>query len=153
VLHLACHGQSDLTDPSQSYLVLARTDLDGRSIKRQDKLFVREIMQRLTSGSGIAFLRACYSADNPAFGLSDEVIHLASAFHLAGFNHVLGTLWSTRNDSCREVSETFYIYLLETNDEPSHKTVAVAFHCAVNDLRLNSLQNPLLWASFVHIGA
>jgi CHAT domain-containing protein len=152
-LHLACHGKSDLSDPSKSYLTLVRTNPDERRTRRPDKLFVGDIMRKSTNGSGIAFLRACYSADNPAHGLSDEVIHLASAFQLAGFSHVLGTLWSTRNGSCGEVSEKFYKYLLEGEQEPGHKQVALAFHRAVNDLRLDNLSNPLLWASFVHIGA
>ncbi|KAF9768559.1 hypothetical protein IL306_014158 [Fusarium sp. DS 682] len=155
MLHLACHGESDYTDPSRSHLVLARTDMDGRSIARQDKLYAGTIMKTRGNGSGIAFLRACFSADNPAHGLSDEVIHLASAFQLSGFNHVLATLWSTRNSSCGEVSKRFYKNLLtEVNyDQPSHRTVAVTFYRAVNELRLESMENPLLWASFVHIGA
>ncbi|KAL2167672.1 hypothetical protein VTG60DRAFT_933 [Thermothelomyces hinnuleus] len=95
VLHLACHAKSDMTDPSRSNVVLARTDPDGRGVDRPDKLFVEDIMRKSSGAAGaaggaaarIAFLRACYSADNPAVGLSDEAIHLASAFHLAGFTH------------------------------------------------------------------
>jgi hypothetical protein len=163
ILHLACHGQSNLTDPSQSHLVLARTDPDGRGVERPDKLFVTDIMRRssssarttttTTTATGIAFLRACYTADNPAVRLSDEVIHLASAFHIAGFSHVLATLWSTRNTSCGAVAERFYTHLLQGSPAPSHRDVAVAFHRAVNEWRENSGTNPLLWASFVHVGA
>ncbi|KAH6629928.1 CHAT domain-containing protein, partial [Chaetomium sp. MPI-SDFR-AT-0129] len=155
VFHLACHAESDLTNPSRSRLILARTDPDGRGMERPDELFVEDIMRRSSSAgaaAGIAFLRACYSADNPAVGLSDEAIHLASAFHLAGFNHVLATLWSTRNNSCRAVAEKFYMYLFQGAQEPTHRSAAVAFHRAVNDLREDSWKNPLLWASFVHVG-
>jgi CHAT domain-containing protein len=42
----------------------------------------------------LAFLSACQTARNPARDLLDEAIHLASAFQLAGYPHVVGTLWS-----------------------------------------------------------
>jgi hypothetical protein len=118
IAHLACHGQSDFRNPSCSYLVLTRTDGYGRGIAREDRLFVEGIFKRRAQGSGIPFLRACFTADNPDHGLSDEVIHMASAFHLSGFNHVLATMWSTRNTSCGVVSRKFYEYL------ETHHTVA-----------------------------
>jgi len=152
-IHLSCHGESDIRDASKSFLVLVRTDPDATGIQRQDKLFVSSVFQESTRGSGIAFLSACHTADNPDPELSDESIHLASAFQLAGFSHVVGTLWSTRNSSCRRISEAFYQYLLEESKESRHKRVAVALHKAVQDLRKDCDQNPLLWASFIHIGA
>jgi len=153
VVHLACHGRSDFGHPSRSYLVLARTDGDGRGAAREDRLSVEDVLRRRTRASGIAFLRACFSADNPDHGLSDEAIHMASAFFLGGFNHVLATMWSTRNASCGAVSRRFYECLRdEGGREGDPLRVAWAFHRAVDELRRGAMGNPLLWASFIHMG-
>ena len=41
-----------------------------------------------------AFLAACQTVDNPNTSLVDEGIHIASAFQVARFTHVVGTMWS-----------------------------------------------------------
>lgn len=138
ILHLACPGKANLTNPSQSHLVLSRTDPDGRGVERPDKLFVTDIMRMSsparTTTPGIAFLRACFAPDNPAVRLSDEVIYLASAFHVAGLNHVLATLRSTRNHSCGTVAKKLYTYIFQCSPEPNHRDTAVAFHRSVKEL-------------------
>jgi CHAT domain-containing protein len=43
--------------------------------------------------------------------LLDESIHLASAFQLAGFPHVIATLWQTGDSAAVQVAEDFYIHV------------------------------------------
>jgi len=154
LVHFACHGESDPINPSDSRLILVKADPDG--VERIDPLTVADVMKSKAANGGIAFLRACSTADNSAIRLIDEGIHLASAFQLAGFSHVFCTMWNTRNSACAKVSERFYQHLLESSlDEVSHRKVAEAFHIAVKEWMDSegTLENPLLWASFVHYGA
>jgi CHAT domain-containing protein len=58
-----------------------------------DPLSVGDISQLRVDNARIAFLSACSTAKNNAQApLADEVIHLASAFQVAGFPHVIGSL-------------------------------------------------------------
>jgi CHAT domain-containing protein len=82
--HFACHGFSDLTNPSASHLLL--TD------HRQRPLTVVDVARLRLDDADLAFLSACSTA-RPGGRLADEAIHLASAFQLAGYRHMVGTLW------------------------------------------------------------
>ena len=73
--HFACHGASDLSNPSASCLLL--TD------HRQRPLTVVDVARLRLDDAGLAFLSACSTA-RPGGRLADEAIHLASAFQLAG---------------------------------------------------------------------
>ncbi|KAK3688800.1 CHAT domain-containing protein [Podospora appendiculata] len=87
IVHFACHGESDQNDPSRSCSTIAT---------HADRLTVRDILRETVRSSsrktGMLFLSGCSTADNPASHLGDECIHLAAAYHLAGFSHVVGTL-------------------------------------------------------------
>ncbi|KAF4335976.1 TPR protein [Fusarium beomiforme] len=151
IVHFACHGESDSRDPSQSHLVL------DKGLGRLDFLTAGAVMERRLGQSGIAFLRACSSAQNIVIDLADEVIHLASCFQLAGFTHVLGTMWETDNEACGHVTAKFYHNLVSCDnngDENPHQKVATAFHDAIvdwmnqPDIRLTTA----LWVPFIHFG-
>ncbi|KAM3533265.1 hypothetical protein MY4038_003490 [Beauveria bassiana] len=51
--------------------------------------------------------------------LPDEAINLASAFQLAGFRHVVGTLWEVRDKSSNDAARV--LYETQGQDEPSIK--------------------------------
>lgn len=61
----------------------------------------------------IAYLSACFTAANAVDALADENIHLASAFQLAGFNHVLATMWKSNDIACVAVAKVFYAALFD----------------------------------------
>lgn len=79
-VHFACHGVSDGADPSNSSLLLLNK-CDGTI----DPLTVRNISRASFGNAQLAYLSACSTADNPSIELSDEIIHLASAFQLATY--------------------------------------------------------------------
>lgn len=103
----------------------------------------------------VAYLSACCTADNSCSRLADESIHIASGFLLAGFSHVLATLWDSNDDGCRQVAGEFYRTLFNGQPESAqgHRAVSAAHHHAVRQLRGRLLRQPIKWASFIHTGA
>ncbi|MBT2207518.1 CHAT domain-containing protein [Actinomadura sp. NEAU-AAG7] len=137
IAHFACHGNSDLTDPSESLLLLAD--------HHNHPLTVRDLAH-LSLDADLAFLSACSTA-RPGGRLADEVIHLASAFQLAGYRHVIGTLWPIGDQHAVDFAELVYPAIAAGGD------IATAVHAATRTLRDRHPDDPLVWASHVHIGA
>ncbi|WP_328676310.1 CHAT domain-containing protein [Streptomyces sp. NBC_00343] len=132
--HFACHAATDPLDPSAGHLVLH----DGR-------LAVREVMALQNDNARLAYLSACTTA----FGgtsLLDESIHVTSAMQLAGFAHVIGTLWPVSDDISRRIAQTVHSGIA-AGEHPS-----AALHTAVDSVRKSYPANPYLWASHVHYG-
>ena len=102
IFHFAGHGESDAMDPSKSKLLLT----DWQS----DPLTVGDLTatQLHHEPPLLAYLSACSTAKNEVDQLLDEGIHLAGACQLAGFQHVVGSLW--------EVSDQFKYSSLATPD-------------------------------------
>lgn len=44
----------------------------------------------------LAYLSACSTAEDKVMKFTVENIHIAAAFQLPGFPHVIGTLWEVR---------------------------------------------------------
>ncbi|CUS09068.1 unnamed protein product, partial [Tuber aestivum] len=149
IVHFACHGVS-LLNPSDSHLLLFNQD--GIS---SDKLMARDISKLVTQNAQIAYLSACSSARNPSTDLADEVIHLASAFQLAGFSHTFANMWETDDQASSEVARDFYNLLLQDggSGKDDHQRISTAFYKAVKKVRDAKPGNPLLWAPFIHTGA
>ncbi|WP_336210947.1 CHAT domain-containing protein [Nonomuraea sp. LPB2021202275-12-8] len=137
-VHFACHGDQNPREPSASHLALHDADLT-----------VLDLVKAGVLDGDLAFLSACETAQGD-IALTDEAIHLAAAFHLAGYRHVIGTLWSLNDASAAKVAADVYGQLTgDSGTEP-----AVALHLAVTRLRaLPSFSSPLAWAPYVHIGA
>lgn len=148
-VHFACHGVPDNSNPLNSNLVLLNS-----SIGTTDKLTVQDISNTNTENAQLAYLSACSTAENSVVSLVDETIHLASAFQLAGFNHVLATLWASRDSACMEVAKTFYDLLFNFQErDKGHRRVNTALHEAVKRVRGKRPDRPLTWAPFIHTGA
>jgi tetratricopeptide (TPR) repeat protein len=137
--HFACHGYADPANPSNSRLVLANTPLHVQDISRL----------RLTDAQFV-FLSACDTA-RTALTLSDEAIHLAAAFQIAGFRHVVGTLWAVHDGLAPQVAAEVYDALLEGAADPRRS--AAALHETQAALRSAFPNLPSLWATYVHSGA
>ncbi|MFI7453980.1 CHAT domain-containing protein [Nonomuraea sp. NPDC049714] len=137
-VHFACHGKQNPQEPSASHLALHDADLT-----------VLDLVKAGVVDGDLAFLSACETAQGDTT-LTDEAIHLAAAFHLAGYRHVIGTLWSLNDASAARVAADVYGTLAgDSGTEP-----AVALHLAVARLRaLPRFRSPLAWAPYVHIGA
>ncbi|GII60832.1 CHAT domain-containing protein [Sphaerisporangium krabiense] len=132
-LHFSGHGTQELTAPSRGGLVL----YDG-------VLAVRDLTGLDVRGE-LAFLSACQTATGGA-ELPDEGVHLASALQIAGFRHVIATLWSVYDLPSVEVTRAVYGALAKGVGP------AVALHEAVRALRAAHPAAPSVWASYVHTG-
>ena len=95
MLHLACHAEPNLDDPSNTALLFGS---DPRA-SAPEQLPVRRLRQLPTTSQvnrrppRLAYLSACCTAQQYDLRLIDENIHLAAAFQLCGFPAVVGTLW------------------------------------------------------------
>ncbi|MEU6481069.1 CHAT domain-containing protein [Streptomyces sp. NPDC047017] len=146
IAHFACHGASDRTDPSRSRLLLhdhATTPLT-----------VSELAQVDLAHAQLAYLSACNTADPGSLDLLDESIHLTSAFQLAGFPHVVGTLWPINDRLAAEIAESFYTHLAPGQPgNPDPAQAAAALHHTIRAVRDRYPATPSLWAAYLHAGA
>jgi hypothetical protein len=146
IAHFACHGATDHTDPSRSRLLLhdyATTPLT-----------VSTLAQINLDHAQLAYLSACSTAAPTNSVLLDEAIHLTSAFQLAGFPHVIGTLWPIDDRLAVEVAESFYTHLTTGPARtlaPDH--AATALHHTIRTVRDRYPATPSLWAAYLHAGA
>lgn len=154
IIHFICHGKSNAEDPSSSALILGHQEASAA-----ERLTVMELGNIDFGKALIAYLSACSTAENSSYKLSEESIHLASAFQLAGFSHVIAAFWEAKSRAAIPLAGLFYQNLVgavtELNTfESNHDVVAYAFHDALCKVRQNKgSRNPLCWAPFVHIGA
>ena len=134
--HFACHGVTDLSDPSKSALIF--TGGDGN-------LTVAHISQLDLREAGLAFLSAC-DTTRTSQDLIDEAIHLTSGFLLAGYPNVIGTLW--------EIDDTMIASRIAADvyQNPGGGP-AEALHHAIRNIRGTYSGKPSLWAAHIHVGA
>ncbi|KAJ6125389.1 hypothetical protein N7471_012706 [Penicillium samsonianum] len=152
IAHFACHGISNAFDPSQSGLLLQTPTPNPR----QDTLSVLKLCENRPTQGEIAYLSACSTAENRAQHLVDEVLHIVSGFQIAGFRHVIGTLWPSDDNVCVEIAKLFYAELCQNGTLfYTDRSIAMALHKAAvlvstsEDYR----KRPLHWAQYVHYGA
>ena len=138
-VHFACHGDQNPADPSASRLALFDTDLT-----------LLDVVRTGTIHAEFAMLSACRTAQGEA-ALADESIHLGAAFQLAGYRHVIGTLWNLRDTAAPEVARGIYAKL--ANPQAGQDDAATALHDAVLHLKqLPGFRGPIAWAPYIHFG-
>lgn len=132
--HFACHAYSDPLSPSESHLLL-----------HDRTLSVTEISRLRLKDAELAYLSACSTARG-SDRLADEAIHIASAFQLAGYRHVVGALWPVYDVTSAEVAEGFYGRVSDG------MSPAEALHEVIRELRDAHPRAASLWAGYVHAG-
>ncbi|MFF0690880.1 CHAT domain-containing protein [Streptomyces albogriseolus] len=153
IAHFACHGASHPVDPSRSRLLLHDHEIDP--------LTVASLAPVRLDRTQLAYLSACRTASIDTAGLIDEAIHLTSAFQLAGFPHVVGTLWEIDDRTAVTVADAFYTHLRTPTGTIDTSRAAWSLHQAVRALRdghdlpaqLDRNRIPSLWAAYLHVGA
>lgn len=100
----------------------------------------------------LAYLSACETT-SARREFADEALHITGAFHMAGFTHVVGTLWAVADDTSLEVSDRFYAAFGTAHPFPGRS--AHALREAVRGIRDHAegvRENPSLWAPYIHVG-
>ena len=97
-----------------------------------------------------AFLAAC-STYQGGTTLADEAIHLGGAFRLAGYRHVVATLWPIRDSPTAGQITTAVHQSIAGPAGPT--ATATSLHHATCLQRDRVPFAPSLWAPYVHSGS
>ena len=148
IAHFACHGISS-RNPAESHLLLLKGSAlyDAIHTEEVDKLCVKDIAALKLPTARLAYLSACSTAASLSTGLLDEVTHIVSSFHIAGFPHVIGAFWPSEDEACQKMAVDFYSALRQTYNVP------LSYHTAIMGLMKQKPLQPWYWAPFIHFGA
>lgn len=146
-LHLSCHGIQHPEDASLSAFLL-----------HDQPLTVADIAALNLPSPDFAYLAACQTAAGSR-QLLDEALHLAGALQLAGYRHVLASLWSISDWAALTMAEVTYDHLLDgvlgharLPGPAQTARVPYALHRAAARLRDDHPGQPHLWAPYIHLG-
>ena len=149
-IHLACHARQDTTSPLKSSIYLH----DG-------PLELSEVMKKKLPDSDFAFLSACQTSTGDK-NLPEEVVHLAAGMLAAGYQSVVGTMWSIVDEHGADIAESFYESLLDNTMTEAEGPkidclgVAWALQRATQRFREKISHSPedslLVWVPYIHIG-
>ena len=164
IFHFAGHGRSDPTEPSQSCLLLDDW--------QKSPLTVADLREHQLQDNApfLGYLSAYWTGANEVENLTDEVINLVSAFQLAGFRHVVGTLWEVSDRYCVDVARVLYETLRDKG--MTDRAVCLGLHYALRSLRgvwidvqadtrngtlleFGNPENsnlPIYWVPYIHYG-
>ena len=92
IFHFTGHGSTDEHDPSKGSLLLEDWQSDPLTLANLQDINLRE--QR----PPLAYLSACGTGQVRHERFIDENLHLISGFQMAGFRHVIGTLWEVDDE-------------------------------------------------------
>ena len=146
IFHFAGHGQSNPEEPSKSCLLLK----DWES----DPLTVGDLRDHRLQDHPpfLGYLSACSTGANEAERLRDEGIHLVSALQLAGFRHVIGTLWEVTDDHSVGVARVVYETIRD--EGLTDKAICRGLHRAIRALRHGQIkEGPVVIESSIIAGA
>lgn len=127
IFHFAGHGSSHPSDPSKSLLLLRDWQTNPLTVGdlRETKLQKHRPF--------LGYLSACSTGSNKRTQLLDEGVHLVGAFQLAGFQHVVGTLWAVSDKSSADVARAFYEVL--KREGMTDRAVCEGLHEELRELR------------------
>ncbi|KAH7304137.1 CHAT domain-containing protein [Stachybotrys elegans] len=131
VFHFAGHGMENVFDPLKSTLLLhdwKESPLTVECILEQNLHEKRPFL---------AYLSACKTGSTTQIRFYDESIHLIGAYQLAGFRHVIGTLWSVDDEVSSQIAMATYNQMLSTG-EMTDDSVSRSLHRAARQLRDDS---------------
>jgi CHAT domain-containing protein len=72
---------------------------------------------------------------------------------LAGFPHVIGTLWEISDRYAADTADTFYTQLTDSKANIATDRAAYALHSTIRALRDRLPITPSIWTAHLHTGA
>ncbi|KAI0539076.1 hypothetical protein GGR58DRAFT_525309 [Xylaria digitata] len=127
IFHFAGHGYRHKSDPLESQILLEDCETDHLKVADILEINIHE------NRPFLAYLSACDTAYIDSKHYLDESVHFLGAFSLAGFRHVIGTLWEVEDETCVDMARLTYkgIGRREMTDE----SVCQGPHNATRELR------------------
>ena len=138
--HFACHASSDLSSPSSNHLLLHDHERRPLTVTDLGKLHLGH--------SELAFLSACSTARTGPH-LADEAIHLATGCQVAGYRHVIATLWPIGDRAAVQITKDVYASMTAGGA----RVAASALHSAIVRRRDLDDSRPSNWAAHTHTGS
>jgi hypothetical protein len=142
--HFSCHGSQSLREPDRGALHLH----DG-------SLTIPQIMRLQLPNPALAYLSAC-DTSRGGTEIPDEAITLAAALQIAGYQHVIATLWQISELTATDVAKRVYDQIVTEHDgaiQIDATGAAAALRAAVRAIRDKSPELPALyWAAYIHTG-
>jgi CHAT domain-containing protein len=134
--HFAGHAVGNLDSPAASALLM-----------HDRPVTARDLSQLQLTDAKTAYLSACETAASE-IGLIDEAISIASACQLAGFQHVIATLWPIYDSIAITVAKHIWQAAKDTGEHP-----AISVDNVTRDLRQKHPRKPSIWAAYIHVGS
>jgi len=160
IFHFAGHGVSHPSEPLKSCLLLDDWKTDPLTVADLREQWLQE------NTPFMAYLSACSTGANKDEDLADETIHLINACQLAGFCHVVGTLWDVDDECSLDAARSVYEAIQRHGWNGS--AVAQGVHDAANHLHRKTGRmtgrrglggvatreegDPSVWAAYIHVG-
>jgi hypothetical protein len=138
-VHFACHSVTDPLSPADSTLVLHDFD--------RNRLTIRDIIRRNLPRGDLAYLSACSTA-NAGVAMSDQAMHLASAFHVAGYRAAIGTLWPIEDSVAVFMARAIYRAVARAG----LSAAGPALRQACIDVHKRYPDRSSVWAGYVYYG-
>jgi CHAT domain-containing protein len=136
VLHIATHAEFNTSDPTQSFLELAGSEV-------VDKLTVQEIFG-IGNSLDLVILSACETGVGE-ISSGDEIISMHRAFSVAGAKSVVSNLWRINDVTSAVVMKRFYRALAEGREKDDALRIA-------QEVARSHFEHPAYWASFRLVG-
>ena len=127
IFHFAGHGFANSSDPSKSHLLLNDWETEPLTVASLLEINLRK------QAPFLAYLSACGTGQIKQGKFIDESLHLISACQLAGFRHVVGTLWEVNDEVCVDMARIMYERMKD--EGITDKSVSSGLHQATRELR------------------
>lgn len=127
IFHFAGHGHSNEEDPLKSCLLLEDWKTSQFTVSTLLDLDVREVSPFL------AYLSACGTGRIRNHRLRDQSLPLIGVYQLAGFRHVIGTLWEVQDEICVDMARMAYQGMIAGG--MTDESVCRGLHDATRELR------------------
>ncbi|KAF5964356.1 TPR domain-containing protein [Fusarium bulbicola] len=127
VFHYAGYGSARFANPSDSCLLLKDWQSNTFTVDRLYGIHIQD------SRPFLAYLSVCETKASDRVQLLDESLDLTSAFQLAGFGHVAGTLWVVSDQRCVDVAKEFYKVV--EKEGLTDTSISRGLHFAIRNVR------------------
>ena len=127
IFHFAGHGHTNDQDPSKSCLLLEDWQKDPLTLATLQETNMRK------HTSFLAYLSACGTGQVRHERFIDQNLHLINGYQMAGFRHVVGTLWEVNDEFSMDMARITHEGI--QRGDSVDKSVCRGLHKATREMR------------------